>query len=363
MKIKDVVKEQKEKNTPLNDREKFLTKENAQLKGQIIRLQETSGFQQILTNKILKAVDALSPLQPFPYKAGKSAEAEMAAVLQLSDWHIGEQISARETGGFGLYNWNIAQERANYIATKFLNWLEAHRTSFKIPKVYIFGQADWVSGDIHKELLVTNEFPLPEQAVRSGQLLAQIIARIAPHAPELHVVAIEPDNHGRLQPKPQFKQKAANNMSFVTYAMAEALLKNHGNINWINNHRIRELVNVAGQNFLVEHGDVIKSWQGIPYMGMMRQAAKEASKHMRAILEQQRRELSRMHNEYGFDYVALAHFHVPNVIDNQILVNGSLSGTSEFDEGVGRYAKPSQVSFLVHPKYGFFDWTPWTVKK
>jgi hypothetical protein len=363
MKIKDVVKEQKEKATPLNDREKFLTKENNQLKGQIVRLQEQSGFQQIVTDKILKAVDAFAPLQPHPYKAGKHAEAEMAAVIQLSDWHIGEVISAAETGGFGRYNFEIAKARANYITDKFLAWLESHRANFKIPKVYIFGQADWVSGNIHKELLVTNEFTLPEQAVRSGQLLAQVIARIAPHAPELHVVAIEPDNHGRLDPKPQFKQKARNNMSFVTYAMAEALLKEHGNINWINNHRIRELVDVVGQRFLIEHGDVIKSWQGVPYMGMMRQAAKEASKHMRALLQQQRREFSKMQQDYGFDYVALAHFHVPNVIDNQILVNGSLSGTSEFDEGVGRYAKPSQVSFLVHPKYGFFDWTPWTVKK
>lgn len=363
MKLKDVVQQERERNTPLNDREKFLTKENTQLKGQIERLQETSGFQQILTDKILKAVDALTPLVPYSYKAGKSAEAEMAAVLQLSDWHIGEVISESETGSFGRYNFDIAKQRANYITDKFLGWLQSHRASFKIPKVYVFGQADWVSGDIHNELRVTNEFPLPEQAVRSGQLFAQVLARIAPHAPELHVVAIEPDNHGRMNPKPQFKQKARNNMSFVTYAMAEALLKEHGNINWINNHRIRELVDVVGQKFLIEHGDVVKSWQGIPYMGMLRHTAREANKHMRAILEKQRQELARLHNEYGFDFVALGHFHVPNVIDNQILVNGSLSGTSEFDEGVGRYAKPSQVSFLVHPKYGFFDWTPWTVKK
>lgn len=152
-------------------------------------------------------------------------------------------------------------------------------------------------------------------------------------------------------------------MSYVTYAVANALLKDHDNINIVNNHRIRELVDVQGVRFLIEHGDVVRSWQGIPYMGMMRHAGKEANKHMRALLEKQRQEITRMKQEYGFDYVALAHFHVPNIIDNQILVNGSLSGTSEFDEGVGRYAKPSQCSFMVHPKYGYFDFTPWTAKR
>lgn len=344
-------------------RESYLSVENAKLKSALRAEKIVQGFQETLTSQVLQEVKAFEPLAPLPYKGGNRAESEMAAVIQLSDWHIGEKISPSETNGFGAYNYQLAQERAEYIAEKFIDWAKAKRTSFRIPKAYIFGQADWVSGDIHRELEVTNEFPLPVQAVRSGELLARVVAKIAPHFPEVHLIEVEPDNHGRLQHKPQFKQKALNNMSFVTYAMANALLKDHGNVNIVNNHRIRELVNVQGVKFLVEHGDIIKSWQGVPYMGMMRHTAREANKHMRAIVEQQRKELSRMQQEYGFDYVALGHFHVPNIIDNQILVNGSLSGTSEFDEGVGRYAKPSQVSFMVHPRYGFFDWTPWSVKQ
>jgi predicted phosphodiesterase len=304
----------------------------------------------------------MDPLPILPFKRGDKAEAEMAAVLQLSDWHVGERISRNETGGFGEYNWSIAQERAEYITDKFIGWLKSKQTLFNIPAVHILGLADWVSGDIHRELVSTNEFALPEQAVKSGELLARVVGKIAPHVPSIVLTEIEPDNHGRLNPKPQFKQKATNNMSFVTYAVANALLAKHGNIEIINNHRIRELVNVGGQKILCEHGDVVRSWQGVPYMGMMRHAGREANKHMRAILEQQRRELRRMKQEYGFDYVALGHFHVPNIIDNQIIVNGSLSGTSEFDEGVGRYAKPSQVSYVMHPKYGYFDFTPWTTK-
>lgn len=343
-------------------RETYLRKENEKLKSQLDLAYARQGFQEEIADQIMMSVSALDPLPLLPYKSGKKAESEMAAVLQLSDWHIGEVISSSETNGFGNYNWKIAQDRATYIAEKFIGWLDVNRASFKIPKVYIFGQADWVSGDIHKELVSTNEFPLPVQTVRAGELLANVIGRIAPYAPELHVVEIEPDNHGRLNPKPQFKQKATNNMSFVTYAVANGLLQKHANVHFVNEHRIRELVNVQGIKFLVEHGDVVRSWQGVPYMGMMRHAGKEANKHMRALLEQDRAALVKLKQEYGFDYMALGHFHVPNIIDNQILVNGSLSGTSEFDNGVGRWAKPAQVAFLVHPRHGVFNWVPFGVK-
>src|SRR5581483_9963060 len=84
--IKDVVKQQKEKNAPPTDRELALQKENRELKARLERFRETSGFQQLLTDKIMKAVDAVEPLPLVPYKAGKSAESEMAAVIQLSDW-------------------------------------------------------------------------------------------------------------------------------------------------------------------------------------------------------------------------------------------------------------------------------------
>jgi hypothetical protein len=43
-------------------------------------------------------------------------------------------------------------------------------------------------------------------------------------------------------------------------------------------------------------------------------------------------------------------------------MNGSLSGTTEFDHSCGRHAAPAQTSFLVHPKYGIFDFVPWTFK-
>jgi hypothetical protein len=264
----------------------------------------------------------------------------------LSDWHIGEVIEADETEGFGTFNWAIAQQRVDRITTKFLEQVEMFRASFNIPRLCILGLGDWVSGDIHSELLRTNEFPLPVQAANAGHLFAEAVIKLAPHFQHVKVVEVGADNHGRLQPKPQFKQKSANNMSFLVYTVANARLSALKNVDIEFPAGLRHVVNLDGVKYLAEHGDTIKSWQGIPYMGMSRHTLREGFKRMRR-------------PEIAFDYLTLGHFHVPAIIEGGILVNGSLSGTSEFDHGVGRHSAPAQVSFLSHPRWGAFCWTAW----
>jgi hypothetical protein len=53
----------------------------------------------------------------------------------------------------------------------------------------------------------------------------------------------------------------------------------------------------------------------------------------------------------NFDKMIIGHFHQP-LWTTDYIVNGSLSGTSELDHGQGRHAEPSQIAFLVHPRYG-----------
>lgn len=339
----------------------FLRKEVQRLQTQANRAFEVEGFRQELLDTVKDAADALEPLPPLPYKTSAPVDTEMAAVIKFSDWHIGEVVLAEETEGFGLFNYEIAKQRVAYITSKIIGWVKTHRQSFRIPRLYVFAEGDFISGDIHRELAVTNEFPVPVQAVNAGALLAQSVATLAPHFPELHLVEVGADNHSRLQPKPQFKQKSQNSMSYVVHAMANALLREHGNINIVQAAGIKELVSVNGVNVLSEHGDTVKAWMGIPYYGMERSRGREANKRMQAMLDSERfEELMRFKKEVGFDFISCGHWHVPGVVSGNILTNGSLNGTTEFDHGCGRHAEPSQVSYMMHPKYKLFDWTPWT---
>jgi hypothetical protein len=94
---------------------------------------------------------------------------------------------------------------------------------------------------------------------------------------------------------------------------------------------------------------------------MERERGREAAKRMQAMMDTERGLAEQYQKEIGFDFVSCGHWHVPGVVSGNILINGSLTGTDEFDHGCGRHAPSAQVSFLVHPNHKIFNWTPWTV--
>lgn len=347
---------------PSSDREEFLRAKNTQLEAQVKQLQRDTGSLKELTDALVGAVKALEPAKLQPYKKGTKAEAEIAAVFKLSDWHTGAFTPASATEGFGSFNWAKQQAAIDYIGDKFLGWIATHRLAFNIPKLYILSEGDMISGDIHYELQVTNEFPAPVQAVKAGDLLGRMIAKLAPHFPEVHVSEINIDNHSRLTKKLQFAQGDENSWGYVVHAIANKELEKHRNVNIIQAKGIRQVITVQGIKFLTEHGHTTKCYMGVPYYGIERQRGKEAAKRIQAMLDQQRREVAQLQRDIGFDFMSIGHWHVPGIVSGNILINGCLPGTTEYDHAAGRYAPPSQVSFLVHPKYKIFDWTSWMPK-
>ena len=172
------------------------------------------------------------------------------------------------------------------------------------------------------------------------------LARLASHFNRLDVAQCGADNHGRLQKKPQAKQKATNNWSFLVHTIAHTYVSEHTNVHISQTEGIKMLVDVNGWKFLIEHGDLFKAWMGIPFYGIQRGQGRES--------------MRRMNTDQGFHYQCIGHWHVPTFLGGMTIINGSMSGTSEFDHGAGRHANPSQVAFMVHPRNGVFNVVPFT---
>jgi hypothetical protein len=132
-------------------------------------------------------------------------------------------------------------------------------------------------------------------------------------------------------------------MNYLVYEISNTYVRQLSNLNLVRAEGAKLVANVNGFKFLLEHGDGVKGQLGIPYYGFGRVFGKEA--------------VRRMNTDKGFHYWCIGHFHCPAIIENKMFVNGSLSGTSEFDHINGRHALPSQTAFLVHPKYGYFNFT------
>lgn len=322
-----------------------LRKLNAVLNKNVKKLLEERGKDLAFIEDLKVAITPSVPYPDSPITPTEETKEFSMAVL-ISDWHIGEVISAKETDGFGKFNYNIAIKRVNTLAEKIISSAEMYRKSgHAVNELHVLSLGDMVSGDIHPELQFTNEFPVPIAVEKAGELFAEFVRKLAPWFLKIVIWEISADNHGRLTKKNQWKQGGANNYTRLVHTIANGRLTEHKNVEIIVEEGVSALCSIQGVRILSTHGHQIKSQMGIPFYGFLRMKAKEA--------------VRRMENNKGFDYVAIGHFHVPGWVED-ILVNGCLSGTSEFDHALGRQSKPSQVTFMINPrKKILFAFTAW----
>lgn len=183
------------------------------------------------------------------------------------------------------------------------------------------------------------------------------MAALAGHFKTVTVHAIAGSNHSRLTRKPQFKQGAFNSYDITAYEHARVLTRDCKNVTFHLYRAKKQVVEVAGHNWLCGHGDWIRAWMGLPWYGLTREMGREALRRLERVMEQVRND--EPVNQH-FDYVLAAHWHVPFVGPSfNSIINGSITGTNELDHTLGRHAPPQQVSALVSPEHGLFAPTAW----
>lgn len=321
-----------------------LRAKNSQLEKEITKLKLEFGDFSEFFDELVEATTAIDPIN-LVYKKSKKkkiVESPVTAVASFGDWHIGEVTEPDQIECFNEFNWKIANRRVAHYCDKFLGWVEIHRSSYQIDELVILVLGDMVSGDIHEELRRHNEFATPVQCCNAGHLLSESIASMAPYFSKIRVEFIVADNHGRLTQKFQYKGGGYNSFNYIVGWIARERLANLPNVEFNLYPHLKAIVGVQNQKYLCSHGSNIRGWAGFPWYGADRITSKEAK--------------SRMFTDKQFHRMVIGHFHVP-LNTQYYLVNGSLSGTSEFDQGAGRHCKPCQTAWMVHPKHAEFDWT------
>jgi hypothetical protein len=323
----------------------FLRNRIKELEAKHSEAKTATGEALEIVHALQEAVAIASPVKmeykPQPALSG----APCTHVLHLTDWHYGAVIEKDEVDGFGEYSPDIAECRIKTLGDAILGKTDAQRHGYNVPHLHIIGTADYISGDIHPELQVTNAFPCPVQAVRCGYAMGGLLAMFAPHFDTVTVDLVTLDNHGRLTRKPQASQGGLNNWSYVVAQIAAQHVKEYKHVTVRTHAKPTALVTVGPERYLAFHGHQIRGWAGKPYYGFDRRAAMEAIKRMGI-------------PESAFTSLLLGHFH-HGMNGDVWKLGGSLSGTDAFDHSCGRHSKPHQVGWFVHPRHGEFDWTRW----
>lgn len=322
----------------------YLRQRIAELEAQREQERAATGEAHEIIAALAGAIEKAKP-QKMVYQPSKRSGSAVTHVLHLTDLHYGEVTEKDEVDGFGEFNPTIAEKRLQALGQAIIASTEAARAGHNVPNLHILGTADYISGDIHQELQVTNAFPAPVQAVRCGYALGALVAMFAPHFASVTADLVSLDNHGRLGRKPQASQGGQNNWSYVVAQVVKQHVSSLPNVT-VNVHaKPSALVPIGPERYLCFHGHQIRGWAGLPHYGFERRVAMEAVKRMGV-------------QESAFTKLVLGHFHHAINADTWLL-GGSLSGTNAFDHSCGRHSKPHQTSWYVHPKHGEFAFSRW----
>lgn len=324
---------------------RYLRSRVASLERELAKERETTGEARLITLSLTEAIEAAEPPR-IVYKPSKPSDTPVTYVVHLTDLHNGEVTRKDEVDGFGEFNPQIFNERLERLGNFVIDDVRRMRAARHIPHLHIIGTGDYISGDIHEELKVTNAYPAPVQAVNCGYALGRLIECMSPHFETVTSDWITCDNHGRMTKKNQAAEGGENNWGYVVAHIVKQYCTRFVNVEVRIHAKASALIKIGNrERFLAFHGHQIKGWAGIPYYGFERRVAMEAVKRMNA-------------QESGFTKLIFGHFHV-SMDGINFLSGGSLSGTNAFDHSCGRHAPAHQTSFLVHPVHGQFGFNRW----
>lgn len=322
----------------------FLRRRVAELEAQREVERAATGEAREVIVSLAHAVETAKPVK-MEYKPAGKPTTPLTHVLHLTDLHYGEVTKKDEVEGFNEFGPEIAERRLKHLGSMILDKTKVARSGYNVPNLHILGTADYVSGDIHQELTVTNAFPCPVQAVKCGYALGALVEMFAPHFETITADFVTLDNHGRMTAKYQSSEGGLNNWGYVVAEIVKQYTKDLPNVKVRVHPKASALVAIGSERYLIFHGHQMRGWAGKPYYGFDRRVAMEAVKRMGA-------------PEHGFTKLVFGHFHTAtNEKDWQL--GGSLSGTNAFDHSNGRHCKAHQTSWFVHPSHGEFDWTRW----
>lgn len=302
---------------------------------------------KVFDERIAAAVEAATANRSSRFKptkvARKSARDEHEFVLLLSDLHAGEVVSLEETGGLNSYDWDTMLKRLDKLRQSIASYQQ--NRPYPIRRLRIFKLGDALSGNIHDELMATNEIPLAEATVQLGLDMADWTESLLEFFEEITVDGVV-GNHPRAHKKPWAKQ-GYDNADWTSYHVSATALKRQERITFDIPKASQHRVTVAERwNCLLLHGDGIRSsMPGVPWGGVMRRVNSLANQYATA--------------GKPIDVYCLGHFHSANWVESnagRIAMNGSVKGVDEYSiKAFGGGSRPQQMLLTFHPENGPTD--------
>ena len=277
----------------------------------------------------------------------KSSKKDLHGIplLFLSDIHFDEYVDGSQLNGANEYSRSIAKTRLKNIFETTVNITTRFVAKPNYGGVVVALGGDLLSGNIHEELLETNEAPILSSVLELTQILIDGITTFANTFTKVFIPCVV-GNHGRLFKKPKCKNRVFDNYEWLIYQLLARHFRDDNNVTFLIPNGPDAIFKIYGKTFLLTHGDQFRGGSGISgiltplSLGLHRKQKKQAG-------------LQR-----SFDVMLLGHFH-QYIHTNNMVVNGSVKGYDEFANLHNFSWEPAQQALWInHPTNGMVFRTP-----
>lgn len=272
-------------------------------------------------------------------KTPKVSHASSIPSVLWSDWHWGEVVLSGQIHHKNEFNVAVAKRRLQRLVERTLSICFDHMVNPKYPGIVINLGGDLVSGDIHEELVETNELTSAETLIDIVGSLAWALKMMVSRFGQVWVISVA-GNHGRMTKKPRMKNRAATNFDWIIAQLLRRQFADDKRFSWMIPDGPDALYSVYGHRYLLTHGDQFRGGDGIiGALGpILRGDTKKRARNANIGL--------------AYDTMLMGHWHqylpLPRVI-----VNGSLKGYDEYAMMSNfAFEQPRQALWFTHPKNG-----------
>lgn len=289
--------------------------------------------QEMEINALLAIGEDTETHEIQPYYGTNTSEA--TAVVLASDWHIEEEVKASKTNNLNKYNLDIAEKRATEFFQRIVRFTRKEQQDVKIKELVLFFGGDFISSNIHEELLA-NCLLAPVEAIRQARKLLESGITFLLNNTSLNITIIcHVGNHSRITKKVFISAEQENSLEYGMYHVLSERFSDKKRIRFIIAEGYHTYFDIYGKTHRFHHGHSVRYAGGVGGLTIpLNKAIAQWNKGRTAVHD------------------AMGHWH--NYMDMQnFVVNGSLIGHNAFAISIkADYQPPMQAYYLVDKKRG-----------
>lgn len=259
--------------------------------------------------------------------------------LAIGDVHFAEVVDPAQVENLNKYNVEIATERWKRLIHNTIDVCFNHMVNPDYPGIVVNFLGDMFSGEIHDELLMTNEFASHPALLRLLEISIWGLTQLADKFGRVFVPCV-PGNHGRTTKKMMAKNFAYTNYDWLYYSLMEFFLQKDDRIKFMITPGEDLEYRIYNHNYRISHGAQFRGGDSI--IGPLGPVTRGDNK--------KRAWTSQTGQQYHT--AVYGHFHRLIMLEH-IICNGSLIGRNEFSHKQNfPFEEPFQALWFTHPRRG-----------